>query len=117
MEFGIEKCAMLVMKSGKRQLTDRMELPNRIKLKECEKKDKYLDLARELKKPRNMKVTIAPIVIGSLGPITKGLLKGLEESIAENGQNPETSPRNLRRLAVSQTQVKNLLLTLMCKKL
>ena len=28
MEFGIEKCAMLVMKSGKRRLTDRLELPN-----------------------------------------------------------------------------------------
>ena len=28
MEFGIEKCAMLVMKSGKRHLTVRMELPN-----------------------------------------------------------------------------------------
>ena len=32
---------------------------HRIKLKECEKKDKYLDLARELKKLWNMKVTIA----------------------------------------------------------
>ena len=31
---------------------------HRIKLKECEKKDKYLDLARELKKLWNMKVTI-----------------------------------------------------------
>ena len=26
MEFGIEKCAMLLMKSGKRHLTDGMEL-------------------------------------------------------------------------------------------
>ena len=34
-----------------------------IKLIECEKKDKYLDLARELKKLWNMKVTIMPIVI------------------------------------------------------
>ena len=30
---------------------------HRIKLKECEKKDKYLDLAKELKKMWNMKVT------------------------------------------------------------
>ena len=37
----------------------------------------YLDLARELKKLWNMKVTIVPIVIGALGTITKGLLKGL----------------------------------------
>ena len=33
MEFGIEKCAMLVMRSGKRQLTDGMELPNQDKIK------------------------------------------------------------------------------------
>ena len=46
----------------------------RIKLKVCEKKDKYLDLARELKKMGNMKVTIVPIVIGAFGTITKGLL-------------------------------------------
>ena len=51
----------------------------RIKLKECEKKDKYLDLARELKQLWNMKVTIVPIVIGTFGTITKGLLKGLED--------------------------------------
>ena len=44
---------------------------HRIKLKECEKKDKYLDLARELKKLWNMQVTIIPIVI-------EGLQKGLE---------------------------------------
>ena len=52
---------------------------HRINLKESEKKDKYLDLARELKKLWNMKVTIVPIVIGALGTITKGLLKGLED--------------------------------------
>ena len=46
---------------------------------ESEKKDKYLDLARELKKLWNMKVTIVPIVIGAFGTITKGLLKGLED--------------------------------------
>ena len=48
-------------------------------MKECEQKNKYLDLARELKKLWNMKVTIVPIVIGALGTITKGLLKGLED--------------------------------------
>ena len=52
---------------------------HRIKLKECEKRDKYLDLARELKKLRNMKVTIIPIVIGAFGTVTNGLLKGLED--------------------------------------
>ncbi len=52
---------------------------HRINLKESEKKDKYLGLARELKKLWNMKVMIVPIVIGTLGTITKGLLKGLED--------------------------------------
>ena len=60
----------------------------RIKLKECEKRDKYLDLARELKKLWNMKVTIIPIVIGAFGTVTKGLLKGLED--LEDGCRMET---------------------------
>ncbi len=51
---------------------------HRIKLKECEKKDKDLDLIRGLKKLWNMQVTIIPIVIGAFGTVTKGLLKGLE---------------------------------------
>ena len=52
---------------------------HRIKLKESQKKDKYLDIARELKKLWSMKVTIIPIVIGAFGTVTKGLLKGLED--------------------------------------
>ena len=52
---------------------------HRIKLKESEKKDKYLDLARELKKLWNMKVTIIPIMIGAFGTVTTGLLKGLDD--------------------------------------
>ena len=53
----------------------------RVKLKENEKKSKYLDLARKLKKLQNMnvKVTIVVIVIGALGMVTKGLIKGLED--------------------------------------
>ena len=103
---------------------------HRINLKESEKKDKYLDLARELKKLWNMKVTIVPIVIGALGTITKRLLKGLEDlefggqvetiqtaSNAKNGQNPETSPGDLRRLAVTQNPVKNHQFMLMWKTL
>ena len=50
-----------------------------IKLKECEKKDNYLNLARELKKQWNMLVTIIPIVMGAFGSVTKGLQKGLED--------------------------------------
>ena len=39
----------------------------------------YLDLARELKKLWNVKVTIIPIAIDAFGTVTKGLLKGLED--------------------------------------
>ena len=52
---------------------------HRIKLKECDKRDKYLDLDRELKKLWDMQVKIIPIVIGWFGTVTKGLLKGLED--------------------------------------
>ena len=48
-------------------------------MKEIEKRDKYLNLARELEKVWNMKVTLIPIVIGILGIITKGLGQGLED--------------------------------------
>ena len=41
MEFGIEKCAMLIMKSGKRQLTDGMELPNKDKIKTLAENETY----------------------------------------------------------------------------
>ena len=51
---------------------------HRVKLKEIEKKDKYLDLTRELKKLWNMKVKVVPIVIGALGTVPKGLEKSLE---------------------------------------
>ena len=49
------------------------------KLKECEKRDKYLDFARKLKKLRNMKVMIILIVICTLRTVTKGLVQGLED--------------------------------------
>ena len=52
---------------------------HRINLKVSEKKDKYFDLPRELNKLCKMKVTFVPTVIGALGTITKGLLKGLED--------------------------------------
>ena len=61
---------------------------HRINRKESEKNDKYLDLARELKKLWSMKVTIVSIVIGAFGTITKGSLKGLED--LEVGRRVET---------------------------
>ena len=73
-----------------------------------------------------MKVTIIVIVIGAFGTVTKELLQGLEDLevgvhpnyyIIENGQNTEKSPGDLRRLAVTQTPVKDHRLTLMWKTL
>ena len=98
---------------------------NRVKLKECEKKDKYLDIARELKKLWNMKLTFIPIVIGSLGTVNKELIKGLEN--LEIRGRMETMQITallisakiwrrvlvMRRLAVTQTPVKDHQLTLM----
>ena len=52
---------------------------HRVKLKESEKKYKYLDFAMELKILWNIKVTNIPIVIGALGTVTKGFIQGLEE--------------------------------------
>ena len=54
---------------------------HRLELKENEKRNKYLDLARKFEKykRRNMKVMVTPIVIGALGTIPKGLEKKLED--------------------------------------
>ena len=41
MEFGIEKCAKLVMKSGKGHMTDGMKLPNHVKIKTHGEKETY----------------------------------------------------------------------------
>ena len=90
---------------------------HRVKLKESEKKDKYLDLARKLKKLWNIKVMMIPIVIGALGIAIEGLVQGLEDleirgdhpknSIIEISQNTGKNPEDLRRIAVTQTTVRN----------
>ena len=41
MEFGLEKCAMLVMKSGKRYMTDGMEPSNKDKIRTLGEKKTY----------------------------------------------------------------------------
>ena len=38
MEFGIEKCAMLIRKSGKRKMTEEIELPNQKRSERSEKR-------------------------------------------------------------------------------
>ena len=51
-----------------------------VKLKESEKRDKYLELTRELEKNQwKMKVTVISVVIEALGTVTKGLVKELED--------------------------------------
>ena len=53
---------------------------HRVKIEESKNRYQYLDLARELKKLWNMKVTVRPIVVVTLvGTILKRLVKGLEE--------------------------------------
>ena len=52
---------------------------HRQKIEESEKKDKYLDFARELKYQLDIKVTLMPIIISALGTVRKGLEKRLEE--------------------------------------
>ena len=46
MEFGIEKCALLVMKSGEWHRTDGIELPNRDKIRTLAENEtyKYLEI-------------------------------------------------------------------------
>ena len=41
MEFGMQKCAMLVMKSGKQHLTDGMEQPNPDKIRTLAENETY----------------------------------------------------------------------------
>ena len=77
-----------------------------VKLKEYERKDKYLDLARELKKLWSMKVTIIPIAI--CAPMILKCTGGLGNDrpsgdhpnycIIEIGQNNKKSPRDLLSL-------------------
>ena len=52
---------------------------HRMKIKESEKRNKYLDLAREIRNLWNMIVTVILIVNGSLGTVSKGLKTGIEE--------------------------------------
>ena len=82
-----------------------------VKLKEFEKRDNYLDLARELKKLWKMKVTIIAIVDVVLDTINYGVVQWLEDleitgrletvqttAFFEIVQNTEKSSGDLRRL-------------------
>ena len=45
MKIRVEKCAQLIMKSGKRHMTEGLELPNQEKIKTLGKKETYKCLA------------------------------------------------------------------------
>ena len=74
-----------------------------LKIEESENRVKYLDFARELKKLWNMRVTVILIVISTLDPPPKGLLRRLIElAIGDHidtiDQNTEQSPGDPKRL-------------------
>ena len=50
-------------------------MDHRVKIKEAEKMDKYLDLAREMKNLWNMKVMVIPVIICALGTVSQGVAK------------------------------------------
>ena len=52
---------------------------HRVKLKESQINDKYLDLDKELKKKWNMEVTVISIIISALGTVVKRLVQGLSD--------------------------------------
>ena len=52
---------------------------HKVYLKKSEKKDKYLDLAKELKICCTLKLKVIPIVIGALDTVNKGLVERLED--------------------------------------
>ena len=51
----------------------------RVKIKESEKRDKYLDLAKERRKLWNMRVAVIPTVNAAIRTVPKGLESELEE--------------------------------------
>ena len=77
-----------------------------------------MTLLENWKKLWNMKVIFISIVIGALDTVTERLLKGPEDlemrtsgdrsnyCIIKIGQNTEMSPGDMRRIADTQTQVK-----------
>ena len=94
---------------------------HRVKLKERKKEDKYLDLAREMKKTMEHESNgdtnynwHSQYSHQRIGTVTGGIgNKRMSRdhpnySIDEISQNTETSPGDLRRLAVTQTPVKTI---------
>ena len=103
---------------------------HRVKLKECKKNDKYLDLARELKKTVEHEngcynncnwcswYSHQRIGMGTEGLKNKNTSGDHPKySIVRSSQNTANSPEDLRRLAFTQTPVKDHQLMLTWKTL
>ena len=86
-----------------------IQADHRVKLKESEKRYKYLILARELIKLQNMKMKVIPVVIDVFSIVSQRVRKGtgkcgnkktsrdlLNYSIIKINHNTEKSPGDLR---------------------
>ena len=106
-----------------------IQADHRIKLKENEKMNKYLQLARELKKDMELEGDDYTNHVWCFWYIHQRIIKGTEGvggwwmsgehpkyNIIENGHNTKNSPGELRRLAVTETAGKDHQLTRMWKK-
>ena len=78
--FARQPDKVIVKKKWTCQIVDcAISAEHRRKLKESEKWHKYLYFDRKLKKLWKMRVTVIPIVIGTLSTATKGLAHELED--------------------------------------
>jgi hypothetical protein len=59
-----------------------------VKQKEAEKEIKYKSLCIEIRRMRNMKCMIIPVVIGATGIVTRGLRKNLEATAGKHSMDP-----------------------------
>ena len=75
-----------------------------VKLKESEKRTKYLDLDGELKKLWNMKETVIAIVFGALGMIPKELVKGMED-LEIRGQKRDHPDNSITKITQNTEQI------------
>ena len=60
--------------------------PQSVKINDSKKRDKYLDFARELRKLRNIRVMVIPIVIGPFQTVPKGW-EGLARKVGKQRKN------------------------------
>ena len=76
-----------------------------MKMRESEKIDKYLELARELRNRWNMKVTVISIIVEQFPKAWKRALQNWKAEEESRPYRPQLE--HLGRLAVAQTPVKD----------